>query len=215
MIGLVCSLLWATPVAVFPVQAELISSAQTSLTTLLAGNQRFSHDHATHPHQSHDQWAVLKKGQHPFAAVLTCSDSRIAPEVIFDQGLGDIFDVRVAGNIADAGALGSLEYAVEHLHVPFILVLGHQNCGAVEARLTHQHPHNHIHHILHALSPAVRHAHGSLEEAVKENVHRVVTRLEKTKALKEKIESGELQVIGAYYNLDSGEVELLSSSVVH
>ena len=120
-----------------------------------------------HPHQSYQYLVQLIKEQHPIVAVLTCSDSRIAPELIFDQGLGDIFDVRVAGPIIDDAVLGSLEYAVEHLHVPLIVVLGHQNCGALSVTMAHEHPHNHLNYIIHALAPATRQTCGSLERATK------------------------------------------------
>ncbi len=80
--------------------------------------------------------ALLAKGQHPHAVILSCADSRVAPELLFDQGLGDLFVLRVAGNISDPFVLGSIEYAVEHLHAPLIVVLGHESCGAVAAALT-------------------------------------------------------------------------------
>jgi len=190
-------------------------SVQEALGMMLEGNQRFVQNRATHPHQTPAMLPILAEAQHPFAAVLGCSDSRTSPEVIFDQGLGDLFDVRVAGNIADDGVLGSLEYAVTHLHVPVIVVLGHQHCGAIAAALAHQHPHNHISHITRLLHASVHHVHHSAEDATRKNVQLVRQRLEHTPALRDKIRRGELKIVGAYYHLDSGRVEILPPETVH
>ena len=198
------------PFKVFADSMPAITDGEKGLQALVEGNQRFSTNHAQHPHQTHQQLVELRKEQHPFAAVLACSDSRITPELIFDQGLGDIFDVRVAGNIADEAVLGSLEYTVDHLHVQIILVMGHQNCGAIEAAMAHEHPHNDVNYIIHSLAPALHHAHGSLEEASKTNVQQVLHRLDHTPTLSKKIATGELKLVGGYYHLDTGQVELLS-----
>jgi carbonic anhydrase len=192
---------------------EAACTSDNALKIINDGNQRFVSSQAKHPHQSHQYMTGLIKEQHPIVAVLTCSDSRIAPELIFDQGLGDIFDIRVAGNIVDDAVLGSLEYAVEHLHVPLIIVLGHQNCGAVVATMAHEHPHNHLNHIIHSLAPATQQAQGSLEKATKNNIEIVLRRLEHDATLKEKIKSGELKLVGGYYRLDTGQVELFSPPV--
>src|SRR5207237_5372942 len=104
-----------------------------ALSRLVAGNQRFVAHKPTHPHEDLARRHDLAGSQHPFAVVLSCSDSRLPPELVFDQGLGDLFVIRVAGNITDAAVIGSIEYAVEHLHAPLIVVLGHEKCGAVTA----------------------------------------------------------------------------------
>jgi carbonic anhydrase len=189
-------------VAVPPVAAD-------SLETLMTGNQRFVESKTNHPHQTHEQVIAISKAQHPFVAILGCSDSRVPPELIFDQGLGDIFDVRVAGNVVDPTVLGSLEYAVEHLHVPLILVLGHERCGAVEAALAHEHPHNHINAIIRALASPVRQANGSSTAAVKNNVTHVLHQLQSVPVLREHLHNGTLRLAGAYYSLETGKVELL------
>ena len=108
-------------------------SPQDAWARLRAGNARFVDGRPEHPNQSFAHRIEVAKGQHPYAIVLTCSDSRVPPEILFDTGLGDIFVIRVAGNTADDAAIASMEYAVEHLHVPLIVVLGHERCGAVQA----------------------------------------------------------------------------------
>src|SRR5438105_3680928 len=106
-----------------------------SLQRLKDGNARFAADKPNKRDVGADKRKELAKGQHPFAIVLTCADSRVAPELLFDAGLGELFVLRVAGNIADPAVVGSIEYAVEHLHTPLIVVLGHESCGAVAAAL--------------------------------------------------------------------------------
>jgi carbonic anhydrase len=112
---------------------EVIPSPAVALERLKDGNKRFAAERPIERNVSALRRAELARGQHPFAVILTCADSRVAPEIIFDQGLGDLFVLRVAGNIADPGEVGSIEYAVEHLHVPLVVVLGHEKCGAVQA----------------------------------------------------------------------------------
>lgn len=112
-----------------------ITDAAAALDELVQGNDRFVTNRMTHPDLSTGVRMALTKGQKPFAVVLSCSDSRVPPEVVFDQGLGDLFTVRVAGNIVDAAVLGSIQYAVQSLSTPLIVVIGHQNCGAVTAAL--------------------------------------------------------------------------------
>ena len=109
-----------------------------ALQRLIDGNARFTAGKVDHPNQDAARRTALAKGQSPFAIIFGCSDSRVSPEVLFDQGLGDLFVIRVAGNVVDADEAGSVEYAFEHLHSPLLLVLGHQNCGAVAAALMPQ-----------------------------------------------------------------------------
>lgn len=110
-----------------------VVGSDKALEYLKAGNARFVEGKATHPHQDVETRHTVAKGQAPFAIVLTCADSRLSPEVIFDQGLGDLFVLRVAGNIAEPGSMASVEYAVEHLGARLLIVLGHERCGAVKA----------------------------------------------------------------------------------
>jgi carbonic anhydrase len=129
-----------------------------ALSALLAGNQRFVSGRTNHPDQKMSRVKELAKTQHPFAAVLGCADSRVDPDIIFDQGLGDLFPVRVAGNIVDDAVLGSLEYAVEHLQCPLIVVLGHEGCGAVTAAVNGGEPGTHITFLVDAIAPALAQA---------------------------------------------------------
>src|SRR6185436_12955338 len=108
-------------------------TADSALAELRAGNAHHVAHRYQHPHETAERQRQLVSEQHPHAEILSCSDSRVPPELIFDQGLGDVFIVRVAGNVAADTELGSLEYGAEHLHVPLLVVLGHQHCGAVTA----------------------------------------------------------------------------------
>jgi carbonic anhydrase len=159
--------------------------------------------------------AELTKSQHPFAIIVSCSDSRVPPEIVFDQGLGDLFVIRVAGNVIDDHSLGSIEYAVDHLAVRLVVVLGHQRCGAVKAAkdtiAAKTEAPAHIQSLVTAIQPAVEATvHGDLETTVKANVKDVLQALRSsTPVLKPKVDSGELRVLGAYYTLDTGAVSFL------
>jgi carbonic anhydrase len=159
--------------------------------------------------------AELAKSQHPFAIIVSCSDSRVPPEIVFDQGLGDLFVLRVAGNVIDDHSLGSIEYAVDHLAVRLIVVLGHQRCGAVKATIetiaAKSTAPGHIQSLVTAIRPAVEATvHGDLEATVKANVKDVGQALRSsTPILKPKVDSGEVRVVGAYYSLDTGSVTFL------
>src|ERR1700751_2922714 len=109
--------------------------ADQALATLMQGNQRYAQNKEEHPDETLGRRKALESAQHPFAVILSCADSRVPPELVFDQGLGDLFVMRVAGNVAAADELGSIEYAVEHLHTRLIGVLGHEKCGAITAAL--------------------------------------------------------------------------------
>lgn len=145
--------------------------------------------------------------------MLTCPDSRIAPELVFDQGLGDVFDVRVAGNIVDEAVLGSLEYAVEHLHVPVIVVMGHDHCGAIHAAMQHEHPHNHINAIIRSLSPAVALAKGNETQASVQNVRLILEKLKQSPVIRHQLAQGQLMLKGALYHLETETVEFLPDTL--
>ncbi|HEY7392870.1 MAG TPA: carbonic anhydrase [Bryobacteraceae bacterium] len=130
-------------------------TADTALTRLLDGNQRYARHKERHPDQSAARQKELAGGQHPFAVILGCADSRVPPELLFDQGLGDLFVIRVAGNIVDDAVLGSIEYAVEHLGTKLILVLGHENCGAVSAAVEGGEAAGHLRAVGTAIQPSV------------------------------------------------------------
>jgi carbonic anhydrase len=159
--------------------------------------------------------AELAKSQHPFAIILSCSDSRVPPEIIFDEGLGDLFIVRVAGNVLNDEGLGSIEYGVEVLGARLIVVLGHQSCGAVDASMktiaAKGKAPGHIQSLVTALKPVVVSTpKADLETMTKANVKHVGDALRSsTPILRARVDSGELQVIGGYYTLDTGAVTFL------
>ncbi len=200
--------------AASPARVESAGEADP-LTRLMAGDQRSMEIHYMHPHQTKYRRELMAKGQHPFAIVLSCSDSRVPPEVIFDRGLGDLFVIRVAGHIVDDAVVGSIEYAAEHLHVPLVMVLGHERCGAVEATVKGGEIPGHISSLTNAIKPAVEKTKGMpgdpLDNAVRANVEMVVEQLRTSKPiLSELIHEGRLKVVGARYDLDTGVVELLT-----
>ncbi|MCX4762654.1 carbonic anhydrase [Streptomyces sp. NBC_01275] len=112
-------------------------TARAALDELLAGNRRYAVGHARHPHEGGGRRRLLAETQHPYAVVVGCVDSRVPPELVFDQGLGDLLCIRTAGQVLDEAVLGSIQYGVEELHIPLVLVLGHERCGAVAATLDH------------------------------------------------------------------------------
>ncbi len=204
----------ATTRAVIAAVHEPTISAQQALKLLLEGNQRFVAGKLEHPNQTPERRAEVAKGQHPFAAVLACSDSRTPPEIIFDRGLGDIFTVRVAGNVADQVVIESLDYSVKHLGVRVVMVLGHRRCGAVIAAVEgHEEEGKDVGPMLRELDPAVAATKGmpgdAVENAVRENVKLVVERLAASKELSAMVKSGELKIVGGIYDLDTGTIEML------
>jgi carbonic anhydrase len=189
-------------------------TADSALAELRAGNARHAAHRYEHPHETVALRRQLASGQNPHAEVLSCSDSRVPPELLFDQGLGDLFVVRVAGNVASDTELGSLEYGAEHLHVPLLVVLGHQHCGAVTAAVEGGEAEGHIGALVNLLRPAVVETRGlpgdQVENAVKANVEMVVKQLRgSTPILAELTSQGKLKVVGAVYSLDTGKVTWL------
>jgi carbonic anhydrase len=219
-----------------------IVSPGEAISRLKEGNGRFTAGSPQHPHESVDERkymaadsyenagmiflgmtaeqaakrrAELTKSQHPFATIVSCSDSRVPPEIVFDEGLGDLFVVRVAGNVINDESLGSIEYSVDHLAVRLIVVLGHESCGAVKAAketiAAKGKAPGHIQSLVTAIKPAVKATvNGDLDATIKANVKHVVDTLRSsTPILKGKVDSGEMKVIGGYYNLDTGAVSFL------
>jgi carbonic anhydrase len=187
------------------------------LEELKAGNQREVSGTYAHPHENAAWRSGLASGQHPHAVILGCADSRVPPELVFDQGLGDLFDVRVAGNIADDAVIASIEYAVEHLHTPLVVVMGHQKCGAVTAAAAGGRPEGHLAALVNPILPAVEKAAklpgDRIENAVRLNVENVVAQLRASQpVLAERVASGKLQIVGAVYSLDTGKVSWLSTA---
>jgi carbonic anhydrase len=182
-----------------------------ALERLLEGNRRYVNAQAHHPRQTAEHRVSLTKGQSPFAVVLGCADSRIPPEILFDQGLGDIFVIRVAGHVVDNSVLGSLEYAVEHLGVPLLLVLGHESCGAVSAAIQNDSLPGNLDHVVKAIQPAVEQAIPGdgdvVEQVIKTHVDLVVRQLQNSPSvLARYVNDDRLCIMGAYYHLTSGAV---------
>jgi carbonic anhydrase len=185
-----------------------------ALSMLFDGNVRYAVGDPIHPNQSVDRRAATAEGQEPLAVIVGCSDSRVPPEIIFDQGIGDLFVVRLAGNVVDDAALASIEYAVQHLGTRLVVVLGHERCGAVEAAMKSYYGDDHIGNLVDAIKPAVIKAtakEGDMwANAVRHNVLLVVDRLRSSgPVLSTLATEGKLKVVGAYYDLDEGTVELV------
>jgi len=189
-------------------------SADQALAMLIQGNQRYSQNKEQHPDETSDRRKALESAQHPFAVILSCADSRVPPELVFDQGLGDLFVIRVAGNIAAADELGSIEYAVEHLHTPLIVVLGHEKCGAVTAALQSGDAPGHLKSLVAAIQPSVEETRNlpgdKVHNCVLANARRVARQIRESEPiLHELVEKGSVKVVAADYALDSGKVTIL------
>jgi carbonic anhydrase len=195
-------------------------SPDAALQLLVAGNQRFASGKVQHPHQSADRRKqTAKEGQRPYAIILGCSDSRVPPELVFDAGIGDLFSVRVAGNVADKVAVGSIEYAVDHLGATLIMVLGHTKCGAVSAAVGNAEVSSNIASITNRIEPAVAKVKAAykdlagdalLEESVKANVRESIEDIVASSPdLRQRLKDGKIRLIGALYDLGSGLVTRL------
>ncbi|MEU7774416.1 carbonic anhydrase [Micromonospora taraxaci] len=210
----------ASPSAAAATPAEdPVDTPAEALLRLRAGNRRFTSGHGRHPHQGLADLHRLAAGQHPFAVTVGCADSRVAPEVLFDQGLGDLFDNRVAGNIVDDLLLGSIEFAVEEFGSLLIVVLGHERCGAITATIDAIHSGGtapgHIGTIVDALRPVVEpvldQPGDPVENGVRANIVAQVAALgARSSIISEKVHQGALRVVGARYDLDNGRVSLVA-----
>jgi len=185
------------------------------LELLMEGNQRFVQGTALNMDRDDARRAELLAGQQPFAVIVSCSDSRVPPELVFDQGLGRLFVVRLAGNIIDSAAAGSVEYAVEHLHVHLVLVLGHDQCGAVKAAIQGGSFSPELQSVVDEITPAVQKARtlggDLLENAINMNAELQADKLSELPAFKDEINQGQLQIVAARYELDSGKVDVLGT----
>ena len=189
------------------------------LIALKEGNERFISGKPLHIHQDLQKVKDLAEGQNPKAVIIGCSDSRVSPEILFDQGMGDLFIIRTAGNVMGDYELGSIEYATEHLHTKLVVVLGHYGCGAIHAMLEHkddEHVPGHIAHIIHSLKEEAEEqevfktSENIPMDAVKANVLHGVRQLrESDPILKEQYKKGEVRIVGAIYHLDNGKVDFL------
>ncbi len=189
-------------------------TAEEVLQILKDGNKRFISGKLEHPNHCEESRQSLIAGQEPIATILTCSDSRVPPVDIFDQGLGDLFVVRVAGNIIGDHSLGSIEYAVKHLHTPVVVVMGHSSCGAIGAVSSGATLEGHIA----TLGPAIQTALKTIQDAGGDQVNNASKELARQISAKiaqsepivaDLVQSGKAKVVPAYYDLRSGEVEFL------
>ena len=194
-------------------------TADQALATLKGGNAKFLTDSPLRAVQGRARRLEIARGQAPFAVLVSCSDSRVPPEVLFGRGLGELFIVRNAGNTVDTVALGSIEYAIAVLGVPLIVVLCHERCGAVDAALSVVEKNTifpgSLNQMIEPILPAALMARSTgakgealLDAAVRENIRRVVTRIKNSEAvLMNPIKTGKVKVVGARYDLDDGEVD--------
>jgi carbonic anhydrase len=189
------------------------------LEALAKGNQRFVSGKPEYPHQDTSRKVEATQGQHPIATVISCSDSRVPPELVFDEGIGDLFIIRVIGNIGSLDETGSAEYGTEHLGTPLLVVMGHTKCGAVTAAVTHAEVHGSIPPMLAHINPAVRtakHDHPKLKgdeliaETIKTNVfHSIQELFNRSSIIRHRVSSGKLKVVGAIYDISNGQVSWL------
>lgn len=191
---------------------------------LQRGNTRFVDNKPRHPH-SDPRWRhdTAVHGQHPWATVVSCSDSRVPVEMIFDAGLGDLFVVRVAGNVVEAHESGSVEYAVEHLHTPLVVVIGHERCGAVDAVVQGGVGHGDMPHLVEHIRPVVTRlraqqpdlsAEALLHAAVRENViHSMNDLLNRSRIVREAVEAGHLKLRGGVYDIDTAKIDWIEDNL--
>jgi carbonic anhydrase len=204
-----------------------MTAASQALERLQDGNRRFVASGGGGGDTGPERRTELATGQQPFAAVLGCADSRVPPEIVFDQGLGDLFVVRVAGNVASSTEVGSIEYAVEHLGSTLVVVLGHTGCGAVQAALAEvEKPSHELSHDLRSIIDRVRPSIEPLlkatpkpdrptllHQAMRENVRASANRLRNGSRLVDRlVREGELLVVGAEYSLETGVVEFFDGA---
>lgn len=192
-------------------EAQQAVSPQEGFKRLMQGNERYVKGTLLHPDRDQERRSQTATIQKPFAVILGCSDSRVPPEILFDQGIGDLFIVRVAGNVVGPIELASIEYAAIYLGATVLVVLGHEKCGAVDAVLGGNT--KDIEPIATLIEPAIKQAKkepGSiLENAIKDNVKNVVDQLEKVPLLADLIKKKKFLIEGGYYDLRSGKVDVL------
>jgi carbonic anhydrase len=195
-----------------PIFSLNLLCAGDSLDRLVQGNKRFAEEKLEHPNRSAERREAVESKQEPFAVIVGCSDSRVAPEILFDQGVGDLFVVRVAGNVVGPLELDSIEYSVLHLHSSVIMVMGHENCGAVDAVI--QKKDQTIEQIAELIAPAIADVKKEkpkeyLASCTKANAIAVRNYLVKTPIIKKLMDEKKVEVVPAYYNMTTGYVEIL------
>ena len=182
-----------------------VSSSDEALQILKEGNARVATDKAVLRNINAERRESLKNGQNPYAVIVSCSDSRVTPTTVFNAGLGELFDIRLAGNVVDDDALGSIEYAVEHLNTPLIVVMGHQSCGAVTATYNEvvkgEKVSGNMESFVKKITPSVN-KNGTIDDAIHTNIDMVVKEISEDKGIKTLIDQGKVKVVGAYYDLN-------------
>ena len=182
-----------------------VSSSDEALQILKEGNARFATDKSVLRNINAERRESLKNGQNPYAVIVSCSDSRVTPTTVFNAGLGELFDIRLAGNVVDDDALGSIEYAVEHLNTPLIVVMGHQSCGAVTATYNEvvkgEKVSGNMESFVKKITPSVN-KNGTIDDAIHTNIDMVVKEISEDKGIKTLIDQGKVKVVGAYYDLN-------------
>ena len=201
---------------VFSASSYAQVTAEQALNLLKEGNKRFVEGKSIKPHQSKDRIKELATGQKPFAVIVGCSDSRVPSEIIFDQGLGDLFIIRTAGQVSSFASWGSIEFANAILGAKLIVVVGHTKCGAVAAACKIPEVPGQIVTLINAIKPAAqlakKHEGDLVENAVKINVAMQVQQLQNLEpVLTKAVQSGDTKIVGAVYDLSSGKVEFLDS----
>ena len=187
-------------------------NSQEVLSRLKDGNERFVEDKLDGKLQCSSRRSALTAGQEPYAIILSCADSRVVPELCFDTGLGELFVVRVAGNVANTSSIGSIEYAEAHIGGPMLVVMGHQSCGAVTAAVGGGDNGYNINHLLAHVTPAIVAAGdgADVNAIVKKNAQLTAVDLaSRSKIIGDAISAGKLQVVPAYYALETGKVDFL------
>lgn len=212
LLAFVLALVLALPTALASSGHDTSTVApDTALQLLRDGNARFVSANYGKPDIGQSRRTELTKGQHPFAVIVSCSDSRVPPELVFDQGLGNLFVVRTAGEVVDDVALGSIEYAVEHLGAKLVVVMGHEQCGAVKAAVAGGEAPGHLPAIVGAIAPAVAKAKTQpgdvLQNSIAANVDLIVNKLQTSEPVLQKAAHHEIKIVGAVYHLDSGSVD--------
>jgi carbonic anhydrase len=211
--GIIAARAGAELAAPEPVIAENPPNPDRALQLLIKGNERFVENKRKFPDQDWKRITQVAPSQAPFAAILGCADSRVPAEIVFDQGFGNIFVCRVAGNVATPEEIGSLEFGTLVLGAKVILVLGHERCGAVKAAIEGGVLPGDIGSLTEAIKPAVEssknQAGDKVENAVKANVRLQANRLKASTLLSERLEAGKLKIVGGYYDLDTGKVTLV------
>lgn len=196
---------------------EKITSAKDAKALLVDGNARFVANKPLNKDISEERKKnLVTNGQHPFAIIVSCSDSRVAPEVIFDQGLGDIFEIRDAGNVVDPITLGSIEYGAEHLGAPLIVVLGHEKCGAVKATVDGGEAPENIEAIINKIKPSLEKAKAAgtskddlYEKTADENISNTIADIEASSVIKKLVEEKKVEIVGAKYHIEEGKVQFI------